>query len=81
VPGGEVSFVNMVQQMTSNTGVTGGVVHLMLTEGEAGLMPKDLGRLTERLMEEIRLRATLVGPVLEGILREPHGQPRWGLNE
>ncbi|HAO79886.1 MAG TPA: hypothetical protein DCQ92_13110 [Verrucomicrobia subdivision 3 bacterium] len=63
--------------MTSNTGVTGGVVHLMLTEGEAGLMPKDL----ERLMEEIRLRATLVGPVLEGILREPHGQPRWGLNE
>jgi hypothetical protein len=53
----------------------------MLTEGEAGLIPKDLGRLTERLMEEIRLRATLVGPVLEGILREPHGQPRWGLNE
>jgi hypothetical protein len=73
--------MNTVQQMTSSTGATGCVVHLMLTEGEVGLMPKDPGRLTERLMEEIRLRATQVGPVLEGILHEPHGQPRWGLNE
>jgi hypothetical protein len=34
-----------------------------------------------RVMAEIEIRATQLGPVLEGILREPHGSIRWGLNE
>jgi hypothetical protein len=34
-----------------------------------------------KIMEEIRVRAEQVSSVLEGILLEPHGQPRWGLNE
>jgi hypothetical protein len=32
-------------------------------------------------MEEMWVRATQVSSVLENILREPHGVPRWGINE
>jgi len=35
----------------------------------------------EAVMEEIRVRATEIGSVLEGILREDHGNSHWGLNE
>ncbi len=35
----------------------------------------------EEVMEEIRVRATEIGSVLEGILREDHGNSHWGLNE
>ena len=45
--------------------------------GEVRRMAED----PEQVMEEIALRATQVGSVLEGIFREPHGQPRWGVNE
>jgi hypothetical protein len=54
-----------------------GAVHLLLTEGAVAMMAEN----PEQVMEEIRLRATQVGAVLEDILMEPHGQPRWGLNE
>jgi hypothetical protein len=50
-------------------------------EGEAGLPSDNPGKLTERLIEEISLRATMVGPVLEAILNDQHGHSRWGLNE
>lgn len=50
-------------------------------EGEAGLLSDDPGKLTERLLEKISRRATLVGPVLEAILNDQHGQSHWGLNE
>ena len=66
-----------VQQMVSNTGGTGSVAHLLIAEGDVKMMAED----PERVMEEIALRATQVGSVLEGIFLEPHGQPRWGLNE
>ncbi len=36
---------------------------------------------TDLAFEEIEMRATKVGSVLEGILHEAHGTPRWGLNE
>ena len=69
--------MNPVQQMTNITNTSSGVVHLMLTVGGAGLTPQD----PERLMEEIELRATQMSSLLEGILHDPHGEPRWGLNE
>ena len=52
-------------------------VHLMLTEGAVRLM----GQNSEQVMEDLRIRATGMSKVLEGILNEPHGQPHWGLNE
>ena len=35
----------------------------------------------EWLAQDLQTRATKVGSVLEGILHEPHGDSRWGLNE
>ena len=43
----------------------------------ADLMAED----PEQVMEEMWVRATQVSSVLENILHEPHGVPRWGLNE
>ena len=53
------------------------VVPLLITAEDVKRLAKD----PERVMEEMRLRATEIGSVLEDILREPHGEPRWGLNE
>jgi hypothetical protein len=36
---------------------------------------------TEKVREEIQLRATAMSRVLDKILHEPHGVSRWGLNE
>jgi hypothetical protein len=52
-------------------------VHLLLTEGDVELMAKD----PDRVMEDIRMRTTEMGSVLEEILSQSHGEPRWGLNE
>jgi hypothetical protein len=66
-------------QTTRNvSGKTGGAgVHLLLNEGEMKLLVDD----PEQVMEEIRVRAEQVSSILEGILLEPHGEPRWGINE
>ena len=34
-----------------------------------------------KMREQIRMQATEVGPILEALLRDTHGQIRWGLNE
>jgi hypothetical protein len=52
-------------------------VHLLLTEGDVRMMADD----PKRVMEELEARATQLSAVLEEILQEPHGEPRWGLNE
>ena len=66
------------QQTQNVSGGTGGLeVHLLLTQGEIKLAVDN----PEQVMEEIRLRAEQVGSILQGILLEPHGQPRWGINE
>jgi hypothetical protein len=36
---------------------------------------------SEKLRDRIRMQANEVGPVLEALLRDAHGQIRWGLNE
>ena len=69
--------MNPVQQTVSNTGGAGSVVHLTVRAGDVKMMADD----PERVMEEMWLRATQVSSVLENILREPHGVPRWGINE
>lgn len=66
-----------VQQTANVTGGAVSAVHLMITEGDVKMMAES----PEQVMEEIRLRAEQVSSVLEGIFLEPHGQPRWGINE
>jgi hypothetical protein len=69
--------MNTQPQMANAASVKDCVIHLMLKEGKTELAPAE----PEQMMEEFRVRATQVGSVLEGILHEPHGQSRWGLNE
>ena len=73
--------MNVKKHKTDDASKTGVVIRLTQRKGEAGYLPDDPGKLTERLREEINMRATMVGPVLEAILHEEHGQPRWGINE
>ncbi len=73
--------MNVKQDMADDTRKAGGRPHLILPEQDSGLFSGDPGKLTERRMEEVSKRATVLGPVLEAILQEQHGQPRWGLNE
>jgi len=67
------------QQLANATGVisTPQAVHLLLSEGDVKRMAKK----PEQVMEEIRLQATQMSSVLEGILLESHGQQHWGLND
>ena len=75
---GEMCVMNPVQHSVSNnTGGAGTVVHLAVMAGDVKTMVED----PEKVMEEIWMRATQVSSVLENILQEPHGVPRWGLNE
>jgi hypothetical protein len=69
--------MNPVQQTVSNTGVAESVVALTVRADDVKLMAED----PEQVMEEIWVRATQISSVLENILLEPHGVPRWGLNE
>ena len=72
-----MSFVNVMRQVADNPSSTDGAVHLLMTGRQVKLMAGD----SERVIEKINLQATQFSQVLEGILQEPHGQPRWGLNE
>ena len=36
---------------------------------------------SEKLREQLRVQATELGPILESLLHDAHGQIRWGLNE
>jgi hypothetical protein len=60
--------MNAVQLIANDTAAKHGVIHIWLPEDKTGCLPKD----SEEVMEQIRLRATIMGPVLEGILHEPH---------
>ncbi len=77
VPGGERCVMIPMQQATGNPIDANSMVPLLMTEDDVKMMAES----PEQVMEEMRLRATEVGAVLEAILREPHGEPRWGLNE
>jgi len=69
--------MNPTQQTVSGTLGSGGTLHLLIAEGEVKLM----AAAPEQVMEEMRMRATEIGPVLEGIFRESNVEPRWSFNE
>lgn len=68
--------VNQTRNVTGGVD-TMGAIHVLLAI-------KDTQKKSEnprQAMDEIEARATKVSSVLEKILHEPHGEPRWGLNE
>jgi hypothetical protein len=73
--------MNVKQHIPADTGKAVGGRHLLRPNREADLVSIDPAKLTEERIEQISLRATIVGPVLEAILQEQHGYSRWGLNE
>jgi len=52
-------------------------VPALFTEEDIKLMAEN----PRQVIENIEVRATHISSVLMGILREPHGEPDWGLNE
>jgi len=55
----------------------GGQVQVEIKETDIELVIEE----SEKLREQIRVQATEMGPILEALLRDAHGQIRWGLNE
>ena len=53
------------------------VVPTLFTEVDIKLMAEN----PRQVIENIQARATQISSVLAEILREPHGEPDWGLNE
>jgi len=52
-------------------------VPALFTDEEIKLMAEN----PQQVIENIQARATHMSSVLLEILREPHGEPDWGLNE
>jgi hypothetical protein len=69
--------MNPAKQPMNGTGGPGGQVQLEVTETDIELVIEE----SEKLREQIRMQATEMGPILEALLRDAHGQIRWGLNE
>lgn len=61
----------------NGTNGTGGQVRLEITEADIELAVEE----SEKMREQIRMQATEMGPILEALLHDAHGQIRWGLNE
>jgi len=64
-------------QPKNGTIVAGGQVQVEIKETDVELTVEE----SEKMREQIRMQATEVGPILEALLRDTHGQIRWGLNE
>jgi hypothetical protein len=64
------------QPMNGTTG-TGGQVQPEMMETDIKLVVEE----SEKMREQIRMQATEMGPILEALLHDAHGQIRWGLNE
>ena len=61
----------------NGTNGPGGQVRLEIAETDIELVVEE----SEKMREQIRMQATEMGPILEALLRDTHGQIRWGLNE
>lgn len=69
--------MNPVTQLMNNTTGADGRVPVPMAETDAGLVAEE----SEKMRQQIRVQATEVGPILEALLHDAHGQIRWGLNE
>lgn len=66
-----------VAHTKNGTIVAGGQVQAEIKETDVELTVEE----SEKMREQIRMQASEVGPILEALLRDTHGQVRWGLNE
>ena len=69
--------MNPAKQPKKGTKGPGEQVQLEVTETDIELVVAE----SEKMREQIRMQATEMGPILEALLRDAHGQIRWGLNE
>jgi len=69
--------MNLVTQPMNGTNSPGEQVKRVMTESDIELVVEE----SERVREHIRMQATEMGPILEALLRDTHGQIRWGLSE
>jgi hypothetical protein len=69
--------MNPATQPMNGTNGPGDQVKLVMTESDLELVVEE----SEKVREHIRMQATEIGPILEALLRDTHGQIRWGLNE
>ena len=69
--------MKLAAQPKNGTIAAGGQVQIEIKETDIELTVDE----SEKMREQIRLQATEVGPILEALLRDTHGQIRWGLNE
>ena len=69
--------MNPATQPLNGTNGPGGQVRLEIAETDIELAVTE----SEKMREQIRIQATETGPILEALLRDIHGQIRWGLNE
>ena len=65
-----------IQPENGTTGV-GGQARSEIKETDVVMVVEE----SEKMRKQIRLQATEVGPILEALLRDAHGEIRWGLNE
>ncbi len=72
-----MALVRQTVNVTGGAANSGSAVPLLMNPDDVQLMVES----PEQVMEEIRVRATEVGSVLESIFQEPHGRPDWGLND
>ena len=70
-------YMNPATQPENGTIGVGGQVQIEIKETDVELVVEE----SEKMREQIRMQATEVGPILEALLRDAHGQIRWGLNE
>jgi hypothetical protein len=68
VNGGEGWFMNLESKVMNSIPCAPDAVRLICLEGQVNLQAREL----EDVIKDIATRATEVGPVLEGILHEPH---------
>jgi hypothetical protein len=73
----DCNYMNPVRQTAGGMTTPEPQAHLLITKGDIELMAES----PEQAMEEIRVRATQMSSLLENILHDTHGHPRWGLNE
>jgi hypothetical protein len=69
--------MKVATQPKKGTIVAGTQAQVEIKKTDVELMIRE----SEKIREQIYMKATEVGPILEALLRESHGQIRWGLNE
>jgi hypothetical protein len=69
--------MNVVQPVVNDGGSPGGAVHLSIATPGLSLAAEE----SERVLEQINLRATQLSQVLEEILNQPHDVPHWEVDD